>query len=381
MEDKRAILILDDEGKKQKIVPKEEKVIESQLVAHKEGKVEEEQLVLQRVEKVEENIDALVETPDWLPDGWTMEVYRAENGATNEYYISPVSGFTFTMKSEVLAYLFSGVDERLLESKEEYAKHNLLQKSHQWLPKGWVIEVRAGGERMDKMYKFYVHTQIGVRLLSKEDVQLYIKEAKISKCDTKGECDTNSNDNILAKVELNPCGLPIGWVKEEVFRKTKEGGIRRDPYYTDHVSGYTFRTMKSALSYIETGNISKRAFIQTTSVHDIYSFDKSTDLPNTKICKVDFGCFIKILRDHLNQDKYRRESMRVTLALYFALCMLAEDGDSSTGSDSSYDPKEEHNKRCMKIAGKDSSKTAKPPRGRLQKFCSKCEAKGKRGAI
>ncbi|KAL6626186.1 hypothetical protein ACP70R_029912 [Stipagrostis hirtigluma subsp. patula] len=371
MEDKRAILILDDEGKKQKIVPKEEKVIESRLVPHKEGKVEEEQLVLQRVEKVEENIDALVETPDWLPDGWTMEVYRAENGATNEYYISPVSGFTFTMKSEVLAYLFSGVDERLLESKEEYAKHNLLQKSHQWLPKGWVIEVRAGGERMDKMYKFYVHTQTGVRLLSKEDVQLYIKEAKISKCDTKGECDTSSNDNILAKVELNPCGLPIGWVKEEVFRKTKEGGIRRDPYYTDHVSGYTFRTMKSALSYIETGNISKRAFIQTTSVHDIYSFDKSTDLHENLQSRLRM----------FHQNPTRSSQPRQISQRKHEGNFSSEDGDSSTGSDSSYDPNEEDNKRCMKIAGKNSSKTAKPPRGRLQKFCSKCEAKGKRGAI
>jgi hypothetical protein len=28
----------------------------------------------------EEDIEALVELPDWLPDGWIMEVYRAEDG-------------------------------------------------------------------------------------------------------------------------------------------------------------------------------------------------------------------------------------------------------------------------------------------------------------
>ena len=28
----------------------------------------------------EEDIEALVEPSDWLPDGWIMEVYRAEDG-------------------------------------------------------------------------------------------------------------------------------------------------------------------------------------------------------------------------------------------------------------------------------------------------------------
>jgi len=28
----------------------------------------------------EEDIDALAEPPDWLPDGWIMEVYRTEDG-------------------------------------------------------------------------------------------------------------------------------------------------------------------------------------------------------------------------------------------------------------------------------------------------------------
>ena len=34
---------------------------------------------------------------------------------------------------------------------------------------------------------------------------------------------------LLAIVEFHPSGLPKGWVKELVFRKTKEGLIRRDP--------------------------------------------------------------------------------------------------------------------------------------------------------
>jgi hypothetical protein len=49
-------------------------------------------------------------------------------------------------------------------------------------------------------------------------------------------------------------------------------------YYTDPASSYTFRTLKSALCFVETGKISKRAFIQRISVHELYSFDKCADL-------------------------------------------------------------------------------------------------------
>jgi hypothetical protein len=91
------------------------------------------------------------------------------------------------MKSEVLEYLFSGTDERMLESKERGAENTLqvhdynflcmtnflfwlcyynffvyslclhIQRQHEWLPKGWVMEVRAGGEKTNKMYKVYIH--------------------------------------------------------------------------------------------------------------------------------------------------------------------------------------------------------------------------------
>jgi hypothetical protein len=49
-------------------------------------------------------------------------------------------------------------------------------------------------------------------------------------------------------------------------------------YYTDSASSYTFRTLKSALCFVETGKVSKRAFIQRISVHDLYSFDNPADL-------------------------------------------------------------------------------------------------------
>lgn len=49
-------------------------------------------------------------------------------------------------------------------------------------------------------------------------------------------------------------------------------------YYTDPVSHRVFRTLKSVMSYLETGEITKHAYIPRRSVTHMYSFDKCTDL-------------------------------------------------------------------------------------------------------
>ncbi|XBI51138.1 hypothetical protein VPH35_033697 [Triticum aestivum] len=199
----------------------------------------EEVKLLEDVKKKME--DGVVEAPDWLPDGWIMEVRRGDDGALYQYFISPVSGAKFTMKSKVLDYLFSEMDEHYIEANYSVAD-SMLSKSHEWLPKGWLVEIRAGGENMDKMYKFYVSAAMGVRLFSKEDVLLYVKEGKISSCDINGQCDTNSRDNILAEVEFNPSELPHGWVKELEYRKTLER-TRKDQH-----ESFRKRLMKNVMT-------------------------------------------------------------------------------------------------------------------------------------
>jgi hypothetical protein len=42
-----------------------------------------------------------------------------------QYYTSPISDYTFTSESEVLEFLFSGMDERILKSKECAAEMTL----------------------------------------------------------------------------------------------------------------------------------------------------------------------------------------------------------------------------------------------------------------
>ncbi|KAG8063884.1 hypothetical protein GUJ93_ZPchr0004g38548 [Zizania palustris] len=99
-----------------------------------------------------EDDEEVFERPGWLPDGWIMEVYHADDGTILQYYTSPVSRYTFMRESDVMQYLFAGIEERFLESEDCVADNNL-SRTHQWLPKGWLIEIRAGGENMDKMYK------------------------------------------------------------------------------------------------------------------------------------------------------------------------------------------------------------------------------------
>ncbi|PUZ46306.1 hypothetical protein GQ55_7G054000 [Panicum hallii var. hallii] len=238
-------------------------------------------VVVEEPDEMDEGSRSLEEPPGWLPDGWIMEVCCDDDSSIYRYYTSPVSGYTFTSKMETLEYLFSGMEERMLESQER-TEDNELHGSHTWLPGGWLIEVRAGGKKMDKMYKFYFHPPTGIRFLSKGEVLRYVNEGKISACDMDVLCDTSTDDNILAHVEFSPDGLPDGWVKETIFRKCNDG-IRKDPYYTDPISHRVFRTLKSVLSYLGTGEISKHAYSPRRNVIDMYSFDKCADLPQSML--------------------------------------------------------------------------------------------------
>ncbi|KAM0853513.1 hypothetical protein ACQ4PT_051012 [Festuca glaucescens] len=312
---------------------------------------------------VEKNLEEGVDhRPDWLPDGWVMEVKHGEDGAPYQYFVSPVSGSRFRMKAEVLNYLFSEMDERWIQSKESVS----LTKAHKWLPEGWLVEIRAGGENMDKMFKFYVYPATGVRLYSKEDVLLYVKEMKITECDTDGQCDTNSPDNILALVEFNPSALPQGWVKEIVYRKTMEG-IRKDLYYTDPVSQYVFRTLKAARSFLATGEVTKRQFIQRTSVHDLYSFEKSADLHESLHKRLTNNW--KDATTRASSPKPRGSAQREKINCTGQISYSTEDSDTSTGSVSPNEHQTIKNKTMKTQTGQSScSETIKRPRGRLVKI-------------
>ncbi|KAK3145172.1 hypothetical protein QOZ80_4AG0324520 [Eleusine coracana subsp. coracana] len=226
-----------------------DKTLKQPVEVEKQGRKGNENAVVEGLDEMDEDGETLEEPPGWLPDGWIMEAHCDDDGSIYRYYTSSMSGYTFYSKVETLHFLFSGMDERFMESKA-CAEDNELHRSYTWLPGGWVIEIRAGGKTMEKMYKFYVHLPTGKRFLSKEDVLHYVNEGKVSSCDMDVLCDTRTDDNILAHLEFNPDGLPDGWVKEVIFRKCNDG-IRKDPYYTDPVSHHVFRTLRPASKYAE----------------------------------------------------------------------------------------------------------------------------------
>ncbi|CAO2041806.1 unnamed protein product [Urochloa humidicola] len=287
----------------------------------------------------------LLEPPGWLPDGWITEVYRDDKGCIYQHYISPVSGYTFTSKRETLDYLFSEMEEHMLESQER-TEDSKLHGSHTWLPGGWLIEIRVGGKKMDKMYKFYFHPPTGTRLLSKAEVLRYVNERKISARDMDVLCDTSTDDNILAHVEFNPDDLPDGWVKETIFRKCNDG-IRKDPYYTDPISRRVFRTLKSVLSYLGTGEISRHAYMPRRNVIDMYSFDKCADLPQSmlKRLKAEGKTKQKMMRaldKELPNDQISKHSLYKIMRWFTLLgdlgCSTAKGG-TSAGLTPKSDPK------------------------------------------
>ncbi|XP_020570957.1 uncharacterized protein LOC110018072 isoform X2 [Phalaenopsis equestris] len=84
--------------------------------------------------------------PEWLPDGWTVEVRNTRHGKYR-YYRSPVSGSTFQSKDEVLRHLSlakhdSGTSGRAScsnESKKQPAKE--IKESLE--PSGWILEIKS----------------------------------------------------------------------------------------------------------------------------------------------------------------------------------------------------------------------------------------------
>ncbi|XP_057978768.1 uncharacterized protein LOC131165095 isoform X2 [Malania oleifera] len=179
--------------------------------------------------------------PEWLPKGWTMEIRTRKSGARigQEYkcYVDPLTGVKFYSRPQVSRYLVS-------------AKHSSSTSKKK--------KIGNGTRSASKHHK---NTSKGRKF--KPEASRPLKIAKRSSSKSKQEKRRSrvySETNVVVeKVEAD--GLPPGWIKEI---KTRESmlGIRKDPYYTDPVTGYVFRSKKDALRYIETGEISKHAIKQ-----------------------------------------------------------------------------------------------------------------------
>ncbi|XP_020241385.1 methyl-CpG-binding domain-containing protein 13 [Asparagus officinalis] len=228
-------------------------------------------------------------SPDWLPEGWAVEIREGDDGEKVKCYISPVPEHTFYSKQEVLHHHGVTKVDGHTSDAAPISKHNEMdvapqvRNSPEWLPHGWILEIRARqtGDKAGQKYKSYFDPFSGSRFYSKAEALRFLK-SRDPCTPTSGEKNrfkANTPDNVISQIEYSPDGLPHGWIKETVFRKSKSRstGIKKDPYYTDPISGYVFRSFKEAKQYVKTGKPGKYAIgPRKSSAKGLYSLEKKS---------------------------------------------------------------------------------------------------------
>ncbi|XP_057463194.1 uncharacterized protein LOC130753220 [Actinidia eriantha] len=178
-------------------------------------------------------------TPDGLPPGWIKEIkiQKKANGTRKDtYYTDPVSGYVFFSQIDALRYSETG---DLCKCSTKPKKRDELNFFNE-------VASRNMGELTE-----------GKTSLELERSQNVITPKNTSSASNSKEKPLGITKQSVEKVvveRVTPVGLPPGWIKE-IRIQMKENGTRKDPYYTDPVSGYVFGSQKDALRYLETGDI------------------------------------------------------------------------------------------------------------------------------
>ncbi|KAL2614469.1 hypothetical protein AAZV13_08G010700 [Glycine max] len=218
----------------------------------------------------QQSVEKANEHPDWLPDGWNVEVRTRKSGvhmgSGYKCYIEPLKGYKFFSKPEVLRYLET-VKDNSCTSKKGKKCSNMDSPND----KSCTSKKEKNCSNLD----------------SPNDNSCTLKEKNC------GNMDSPNNNSFTPEKEKNCCNmdspidnscsskkkncsnmdsptdvvvekstvedLPPGWVKELKIRKNSKG-IRKDPFYIDPASGYVFRSKKDVLRYLESGDIRSCAF-------------------------------------------------------------------------------------------------------------------------
>ncbi|XP_057513989.1 uncharacterized protein LOC130795772 isoform X1 [Actinidia eriantha] len=216
------------------------------------------------------------ETPEWLPHGWIMEMKtsNSSSGIGRKYkcYIDQLTGRKFYSKPQVSEYLRTvNTDSCASQQKKEGIDFVSNPKLGE-LTRGKTSlkqEVPQNKETLEGRSCTSAQNQIG-------SGEQFVKEVVIERVTPDGSQnrETLEGTSCVSKQKqigfskhsvkkvviqrVTPDGLPPGWIKEIKIQK-KANGLRKDPYYTDPVSGYVFRSQKDALRYLESGDINRCA--------------------------------------------------------------------------------------------------------------------------
>ncbi|KZV18363.1 hypothetical protein F511_30842 [Dorcoceras hygrometricum] len=195
---------------------------------------------------------------DGLPPGWIKEVKTSKSGnkiRKDSYYIDPVNGYVFLSKKDVMRYLETNdIGSCAITPKRRNLDNLKSVKSG--------TPVNNSGE-----------------IFSKPEAPLQFKFLTDEGCNSEQNKDKPSISAVAAESPLVE-GLPPGWIKE--IRTSKSGNkIRKDPYYTDPVSGYVFRSKKDVMRYLETNDISCCAITpKRMELDDLKLIENKTSLNN-----------------------------------------------------------------------------------------------------
>ncbi|CAH9094217.1 unnamed protein product [Cuscuta epithymum] len=173
---------------------------------------------------------------DGLPMGWIKEMRKRTSGIRKDpCYIDPISGYEFRSKRDVLRYVETGdINKCVLKPKKrdrESACKNINPN----------IEDSSSnlGESQNKT------TIEDNGQLARPPIK---QKSGMKKIPTEIVYSAALQNDVVDE-------LPPGWIKEYVTRRDASG--KKDPFYTDPVSGYIFRSKKDVWRYIETGDIQK----------------------------------------------------------------------------------------------------------------------------
>ncbi|CAJ1952730.1 unnamed protein product [Sphenostylis stenocarpa] len=115
------------------------------------------------------------------------------------------------------------------------------------LPPGWNVEVKV--RKNGKRDKYYFLPSSGLKFKSKVELFRYLDNAQ-----NKVSIQKISPNVVVEKAIAE--GLPPGWVKTTRI-VTRGDTVRKDTYYIDPVSGYTFRSIEDVDRYLGSGGMGR----------------------------------------------------------------------------------------------------------------------------
>nr|KYP65596.1 hypothetical protein KK1_011845 [Cajanus cajan] len=219
----------------------------------------------------QQSIDKANERPEWLPDGWNMEVRTRKSGvhmgSGYKCYIDPLKGYKFFSKPEVLRYLETVKDNSCTSKKGKKSSNihspsdnDCTSKKEKKSSNIHSPEDNGCSSKKEKKSS-NMHSPNNNSCASKKEKKCSNMDSPYdNSCTSKEKKCSNVDSPTDVVVEKSIAeDLPPGWVKELKIRKNGNG-IRKDPFYIDPVSGYVFRSKKDVLRYLESGDIHSCAY-------------------------------------------------------------------------------------------------------------------------